>query len=88
VKGQWPLSVGRLSGQGVEQSGHGEALFSGLHPHLSFLDHVHELNPNECVLGCLERFKRDVVINRNDLQLMTKPRCGLDRSAAASAVFQ
>jgi hypothetical protein len=57
VKGQLPLSVGRLSGQGVEQFGHSDALVSGLHPHLSFLDHVHELNPNECVLGCLERFK-------------------------------
>jgi hypothetical protein len=57
VKGQLPLSVGRLSGQGVEQFGRSAALVSGLHPQLSFLDHVHKLNPNECVLGCLERFK-------------------------------
>ena len=46
VKGQLPLSEGRLSGQGVEQFGRSEALVSGLHPHLSFLDHVHELNPH------------------------------------------
>ena len=52
-----PLSAGELRGQGVEQFGRSAALFSGLHSHLSFLDHVHELNPNECVLGCLERFK-------------------------------
>src|SRR5712692_1891623 len=57
VKGQSPLSVERLSGQGVEQYGRSETLFAGLHHHLSFLDHVHELNSNECVLGCLERFK-------------------------------
>ncbi len=52
-----PLSVGRLGGQGVEQFGRSEALVSGLHPHLSFLDHVHEFDSNECVLGCLERFE-------------------------------
>ncbi len=57
VKGQLPLSEERLSGQGVEQCGRSETLFAGLHHHLSFLDHVHELNSNECVLGCLERFK-------------------------------
>ena len=54
VKGQVPLSVGRLSGQGVEQFGRSEPLVSGRHPHLPFLAHVHELNPNEGVLGCLE----------------------------------
>jgi len=32
--------------------------------------------------------KRDVVINRYDLQSMLKPPSGLDLSAAASAVFQ
>jgi hypothetical protein len=57
VKGQLPLSVEELSGQCVEQFGRSAALFSGLYPHLSFLDHGHELNPNEGVLGCLERFK-------------------------------
>jgi len=57
MKGQWPWSVEGLRGQGVKQFGRSAALFSGLHPHLSFLDHVHELNPNEGVLGCPERFK-------------------------------
>jgi hypothetical protein len=57
VKGQLPLSVGRLRGQGVEQFGGSAALVSSLHPHLSFLEHVHEINPHECVLGCLERFE-------------------------------
>ena len=57
MKGQWPWSVEGLRGQGVEQFGRSAALVSCLHPQLSFLDHVHEINPNECVLGCLERFK-------------------------------
>jgi hypothetical protein len=56
-KGQLPLSVRGLSGQGVEQLGRSEAFVFSLHYHLSFLDHVHELNPNECVLSGLERFK-------------------------------
>jgi hypothetical protein len=57
VKGQLPLSMEGLRGQGVEQFGRSAALSAGLHHHLSFLDHVHELNPNECVLGCIKRFK-------------------------------
>ena len=57
MKRQLPLSVGGLGSQGVEQFGRSAALVSGLHPHLSFLEHVHELNPNECVLGCLKRFQ-------------------------------
>ena len=57
VKGQLPLSVEGLSGQGVEQFGRSEALGSLLNHQLPFLDHVHELNPNEGVLGCLERFE-------------------------------
>jgi hypothetical protein len=57
VKGQLPLSVEGLRGQGVEQFGRSEPLVSGLPPHLSFLDHGHELNPNEGVLGCRERCK-------------------------------
>src|SRR5262249_41722260 len=57
VKRQWPLSVGRLSGQGVEQFGRSAALVSVLHPHLSFLDHVHELNANQRILGCVKRLK-------------------------------
>ena len=56
-RGSCPLSVGRLSGQGVEQFGRSEALFSNLHPHLSFLDHVHEFYPDQCVLGCRKRFE-------------------------------
>jgi hypothetical protein len=56
VKGQLPLSVEGLSGQGVEQFGRSEALGSLLNHQLPFLDHVHEFNPNECVLGCIERF--------------------------------
>ena len=46
MKGQLPLSVGRLSGQRVEQFGRSEALFPGLNDHLSFLDHVHEFDSN------------------------------------------
>jgi hypothetical protein len=49
VQGQLPLSVGRLRGQGVKQCGRSEALVSGLRPHLPFLDHVPEINPNEGV---------------------------------------
>ena len=57
MKGQWPLSVWGLSREGVEQFGRSEALVSGLHHHLSFLEHVHEFDPNQGVLGCLERFE-------------------------------
>ena len=57
MKGQLPLSVGRLRGQGVEQFGRSEALFSGLDHYLSFLEHVHEFDPDQRVLGCIERFE-------------------------------
>ena len=57
VKGQLPLSVEGLSGQGVEQFGRSEAFFSSLHYHLSFLDHVHEFDPDQRVLGCIKRFE-------------------------------
>ena len=57
MQGQLPLSVGRLRGQGVEQFGRSEALVSGLYPHLPFLDHVHEFDPDQGVLGCVERFE-------------------------------
>jgi hypothetical protein len=57
VKGQLPLSVEGLSGQGVEQFGRSAALVSGLRHHLSFLDHVHEFDPDQGALGCLERFE-------------------------------
>ena len=45
MKGQLPLSVWGLCGQGVEQFGRRAALVSGLHHHLSFLEHVHEFDP-------------------------------------------
>jgi hypothetical protein len=57
MKGQLPLSGWGLSSQGVEQFGRSEAFVSGLHHHLSFLDHVHEFDPDQRVLGCLERFE-------------------------------
>ena len=46
MKGQLPLSVRRLRGESVELFGRSEALVSGLHHHLFFLDHVHEFDPN------------------------------------------
>ena len=51
VKGELPLSVGRLGGQGVEQFGRSEALGSLLNHQLSFLDQVHELDPDQGALG-------------------------------------
>ena len=57
MKGQLPLSVWGLRSEGVEQFGRSEALFSGLHHQLSFLDHVHEFDPNQRVLGCVKRFE-------------------------------
>jgi ATP-binding cassette, subfamily B, bacterial len=57
MKGQWLLSRWGLRGQRVEQFGRSAALFPGLNDHLSFLDHVHEFDPNQGVLGCLKRFK-------------------------------
>ena len=57
MKGQLPLSVGGLGGQGVELFGRSEALVSGLDHQLSFLDHVHEFDPDERVLGCVKRFE-------------------------------
>ncbi len=57
MKGQLPLSVGGLSGEGVELFGRSEALVSGLDHQLFFLDHVHEFDPDERVLGCVKRFE-------------------------------
>ena len=57
MKGQWPLSVWGLRSEGVEQFGRSEVLFSDLHDHLSFLEHVHEFDPDQSILGCLERFE-------------------------------
>src|SRR5262249_55597843 len=57
MQGQLPLSGWGLSSQGVEQFGRSEALVSGLHHHLSFLNHVHEFDSHQGVLGCVERFE-------------------------------
>ncbi len=57
VKGQLPLSVEGLRGQGVEQFSRSEALGSLLNHQLPFLDHVHELNTSECPLGRVKRFE-------------------------------
>ena len=46
MKGQLPWSVEGLRGQGIELFSRSEAFFSGLHHHLSFLDHVHEFDPD------------------------------------------
>jgi hypothetical protein len=56
MKGQLPWSVEKLRGQGIELFGRSEALCSGLYYHLSFLNHVHEFDPNERVLGSRKRF--------------------------------
>ena len=57
MKGQLSRLVGGLRGQGVEQFGRSEAFVSGPDSQLFLLDHVHEFDPNEGVLGCLERFE-------------------------------
>src|SRR5262245_14777920 len=57
VKGQCSLSVEGLSGQGVDQFGHSEVLDALLNYQLPFLEHVHELDPDQCVLSSLEGFE-------------------------------
>ena len=57
MQGQLPLSGWGLRGQRVEQCGRSEALFPDLHDHLSFLDHVHEFDPDQGILGGVERLK-------------------------------
>ena len=57
MNGQLPWSVEGLRGQGIELFGRSEALCSGLNYNLSFLDHVHEFDADQGVLGCLERFE-------------------------------
>jgi hypothetical protein len=54
---QLSLSVGGLRGQGIELFGRSEAFVSLLDHQLSFLDHVHEFNADQGVLGCIERFE-------------------------------
>ena len=51
MKGQVPLSVEGLGSQGGEQFGRSATLVFGVHDHLSFLDHVHEFDPNQSILG-------------------------------------
>ena len=55
--GQLPLSVRRLRGERIELFGRSEALFSGIHQHLFFPDHVHKFDPNSRVLGGAKRFE-------------------------------
>ena len=57
MKGLLPLSMWRLCGQGVELFGCSDALVSLLSSHLAFLDHVHELDPNQRILGCRKRLE-------------------------------
>jgi hypothetical protein len=54
MKGQLPLSMWRLCGQGVELFGGSKPLVSF---HLPFLDHVHELDTNQRILGCRKRLE-------------------------------
>jgi hypothetical protein len=57
MKGQLALSVWRLSSQGVEQFGRSETFVFLLNRQLPFLDHVHEFDPNQRVLGCRKRLE-------------------------------
>jgi hypothetical protein len=57
MKGQLPLSMWRLCGQGVELFGCSMPLVSLLSSHLPFLDHVHELDTNQRILGCRKRLE-------------------------------
>ncbi len=52
MKGRWPLSVWRLSGEGVELFGRSTALCSLLDSQLPLLDQVHELHTDPRSLGC------------------------------------
>ena len=54
MQGQLALAVGRLGGEGVELCGRSEAFVFGLDHQLFLLDHMHELDANECVLRCIE----------------------------------
>ena len=51
-----PLSVGRFGSQGVAQCGRRAPLVAGLADHLCFLEHVHEVDANQSVVGCRKRF--------------------------------
>ena len=49
--------VGGLGGQGIEHCGRREVLGSRLNHQLPFLEPVHECEPDEGVVGCVERFE-------------------------------
>ena len=49
--------MGRLRGQSVEQFGRSEALVSLFDYQLPFLNHVHQLDPDQRVLGGLKRLE-------------------------------
>ena len=57
---QGPLSrpVGALHAESVELFGRSEDFVSGLDPPLILRDHLHDLDPNEGVRGCLERVEQ------------------------------
>jgi hypothetical protein len=57
MKGQLPWSVEGLRGQGIELFSRSEAFFFSSHYHLSFLDHVHEFDPDQGALSCIKRFE-------------------------------
>ena len=57
MKGQLPLAMWGLGGEGVEQFGRSEPLVSLLDHQLPFLDHVHEFDTNQRVLGCRKRLE-------------------------------
>jgi hypothetical protein len=57
LKGELPLSAWGLCGEGVELLGCREVLVSSLHHQLPFLEHVHEFDPHQRVLGCVEPFE-------------------------------
>jgi hypothetical protein len=57
MKGQLPWSEEGLRGQAIELFSRSEAFISSLYDHLSFLDHVHEFDPDQSVLSCSKRFE-------------------------------
>jgi hypothetical protein len=57
MKGELPLSIEGLCNEGVEPFSRREALFSLPNHQLPFLDHVHEFDPDQCVLGGPQRLE-------------------------------
>ena len=56
-KGQLPLSVGELRGQGVEQFGRSAAFVFLLDHQLSLLDHMHEFDTDQRILSRRKRLE-------------------------------